>query len=61
LLEALGQLVYELEGVIDACDAEEKLAVAHCVLELRVRAHRMQRLIDKLDPCDDMEEEDDDE
>ena len=61
LLESLGQLVYEIEGVIDACNADEKIAVAQCVNELRTRAVRMQRYIDRLDPADYIEDDDDDE
>lgn len=60
LLEALGQVIYEMEGIVDACNADETLAVAQSAYELRVRAGLLQRHLDRLDPDTDSEDEDED-
>lgn len=61
LLESLGQIVYEMEGIIDLCNADERLAVTHCVSELRGRSAQLQRCMDRLSPLDADEDDDADE
>ena len=45
LLEALGQLIYEMECVVDECNADESLAVKECCTELHARIDEIHRII----------------
>lgn len=45
LLEALSQLIYELECLVSDCNADEMLAVRECCDELKTRMEQMLRLM----------------
>jgi hypothetical protein len=47
LMEALAQVVYELECIVDDCNADESLAVRECCSEVRARVDEMLGLISK--------------
>lgn len=47
LKEALAQAIYELECIVDDCNADEGLAVRECCAEVRARIDEMLTIISR--------------